>query len=977
MSQPLISVLMTTYNHEKYITESIDSITNQTYENLELIIINDGSTDKTEEKIQPYLENKKVKYINQANTGPSIAFNNGLKESKGDYIALMSGDDISYTNRLEEQLSILIKENMNICFSYVDIIDDNSDLLLDHPLNNIFNKPGKKQAEIIRYFFEIGNYLNAPSALIKRHVLNEANTFNPCLLQLQDYDLWIRLIKKNKFYTIQKPLVKYRVRANNTNLSLSEGSSVRLANEQYLIFQTFFDEMPIDLFREAFQDKLIKKNFSAEEFECEKAFIYLNLNNFLRNGTKLIGIEKIFKLLSYEKTSEILKEKYNFTNKSFTSFLTAWDFLGTDLILKERENELLSIKNSFSFNLGSKLTLNFPQLENIIKSLQKIKWTYKQEGCGGLGRGVLRRLICNKYYNISSFIERIYIYREIGYRLIKNDLLLSDNWGVQKWLLKNYPSKAIINSLKKLQSKFNHKPLISIILPIINNSSPEFIEQCFQSVFEQVYGNWELCVLIDNSDKKLIQSILKKYYPYNKKIKTIFSLQNQNISEASNSLLSLSQGDYIIFLNHHDIFSPDALFEIVSILNKSPEAEMIYSDQGIIDKNNKVINLFFKPDFCPESLLSRAYVNYLTAYKKEILNKIGDLRTDLEDSQDYDLALRTSELTNNIFHVCKVLYYQRNTHLEEYTKNTEKVLKAALERRNEKGNIVPISTNHQIVRFEITDYKKVSIIIPTRDFSDILERCLQSVFTISTYPNYEVLIIDNGSQEHKTFELFDEWKKKYPEKLKIYTYDIPFNYSKLNNYAVSKAEGDFLLFLNNDTEVISNDWMEAMMEYCQKDFIGAVGALLLYPDNTVQHAGVVCVGGLAGHGHKHFSKTDMGYFGALQTVNNYSAVTAACLMCRKEVFEKVSGFEEDLAVAFNDVDFCFKLLESGFRNVYLPHVQLYHHESKSRGAETTPEKKARFQEEVQYMQQKWEHIIKNDTCYNPNLVQSAEDFSIN
>jgi len=260
----------------------------------------------------------------------------------------------------------------------------------------------------------------------------------------------------------------------------------------------------------------------------------------------------------------------------------------------------------------------------------------------------------------------------------------------------------------------------------------------------------------------------------------------------------------------------------------------------------------------------------------------------------------------------------------------------------------------------------------------VLDRCLASIFSKTTYANYEVLVVDNGSTELETFSVLKHWQTREPKRFRYQTLDIPFNYSKLNNYGVEQSQSDYLLFLNNDTEVLNSDWLTALVEQVQRPQIGAVGARLLYSDGTLQHAGVIAgLGGVAGHSHKHYPGNRSGYFHQIQSINNYAAVTAACLMCRRDVFEQVGGFEEDLAIAFNDVDFCFKILEKGYRNVYLPHVVLYHYESKSRGYEDTPQKQTRFQQEVLYMQGKWRDIIANDPCYSPHLTKDREDYSLN
>ncbi|WP_052128981.1 glycosyltransferase family 2 protein [Neosynechococcus sphagnicola] len=284
---------------------------------------------------------------------------------------------------------------------------------------------------------------------------------------------------------------------------------------------------------------------------------------------------------------------------------------------------------------------------------------------------------------------------------------------------------------------------------------------------------------------------------------------------------------------------------------------------------------------------------------------------------------------------------------------------------------------HAIVRYYIQSFDRVSIIIPTKNLGRVLHQCLTSIFEKTTYPNYEVIVIDNGSTEAETAQVLSQWLTLEPERFRSYSLDIPFNFSKLNNYGVEQAHGKYLLFLNNDTEVITPDWMNALVEQGQRPEIGAIGGMLLYPDNTIQHAGVIVgIGGVAGHSHKHYIANDHGYFNQIQTVNNYLALTAACLLCRRDVFTAVGGFEEQLDIAFNDVDLCLKIVEKGYRNLYLPHVKLYHYESKSRGYEDTPEKQLRFRQEIEYMQQKWQHFIEHDPCYSPHLTRHREDYGI-
>jgi len=555
----------------------------------------------------------------------------------------------------------------------------------------------------------------------------------------------------------------------------------------------------------------------------------------------------------------------------------------------------------------------------------------------------------------------------------------------QRWLAQNYPRNADLQKMAETLDVFAYKPLISVIMPVFNTEE-RFLREAIESVLSQVYPHWELCIADDASTKLHVQAVLKAYAAQDPRVKLVLRTENGHISRASNSALEIAGGDFVALLDHDDLLTPDALYEVVLLLNRRPATDIIYSDEDKIDHQNQLRDPFFKPDWCPDSFLSRMYTCHLTVCRKSLIDQVGGFRVGYEGAQDYDLVLRLTEATEQIVHLPKVLYHWR-MHLGSTasslaskcyaTDAARKALTEALERRAEPGDVQVTAGGHFICRYQIKAFDRVSIIIPTKNLGDVLNTCLNSIFEKTIYPNYEVLVIDNGSTEVETADILSKWQTKEPERFRYQALDIPFNYSKINNYAVSQVQATYLLFLNNDTEVLTPDWLNAMVEQAQRPSTGAVGALLLYPDNTIQHAGVVAgIGGVAGHSHKYFSSKAPGYFNQIQTINNYSAITAACLMCRREVFDAVKGFEEELAIAFNDVDLCFKIAEKGYRNVYLPHVVLYHYESKSRGYEDTLEKQRRFTQEVQYMQSKWRKIIDRDPCYSLHLSQTHEDYRI-
>ena len=570
----------------------------------------------------------------------------------------------------------------------------------------------------------------------------------------------------------------------------------------------------------------------------------------------------------------------------------------------------------------------------------------------------------------------------------------SSDPAYQKWLDLHYPQPQL-RKIATATQKLAYQPLISVIVPIYNPDA-DFLRQAIESVLGQIYSNWELCLADDRSTKSYVREILQEYQQQDSRVKVILREANGHISAASNSALELATGEYIALLDHDDLLAPHALSSVVDLLNRHPEADFIYSDEDKVNAQNIHSDPYFKPDWSPDSFLSRMYTCHLGIYRRTLVNQVGNFRTGFEGSQDYDLVLRVTEKTEQIYHIADVLYHWRihsqstaafadaKTYAVEAG---QKAISEAIARRGEPGKVVSKSEFPGVytIRYQIKQQKLVSIIIPTKDLADTLHICLQSIFSKTSYDNYEVIVIDNGSTEAKTFECLEYWEQSEPERFSYYRYDIPFNYSQINNYAVEQARGDYLLFLNNDTEIVATDWLEAMVEQSQRKSIGAVGGLLLYPDNTVQHAGVILgINGAAGHSHRNFSASEPGYISQIVSTNNYSAVTAACLMCRREVFELAGGFDPQLAVALNDVDFCLKLAKLGYRNVYLPHVVLYHYESQSRGYEDNPAKQARYNREIDYLKQKWSadtnrsaHLWDyGDPYYNPNLSRQHEDYRL-
>lgn len=538
--------------------------------------------------------------------------------------------------------------------------------------------------------------------------------------------------------------------------------------------------------------------------------------------------------------------------------------------------------------------------------------------------------------------------------------------------------------VKKQIKSFKRKPLISVVMPVYN-VDPKWLKLAVKSLENQWYKNWELCICDDKSTNEETIKYLKSIK--NKKIKIYYSNINQNISIASNEAFKMAKGEYIALMDNDDELSCDAFYEVVKAINEHG-AEFIYSDEDKIDMNGVFCEPHFKANYSNEMILSQNYISHLGVIKKEVMEKAGLWRAGFEGAQDYDLYLRVFELTDKIYHIPKILYHWRKIpgstaasfNDKSYAAEAgRKAIEEALSRRGIKGEVrVGKYAGTYKIDYEIKNDPLVSIVIPFKDKPELLKLCVESIIYESTYENYEIIGISNNSEEAITFNEIERLKA-LDKRVSFYEYNVPFNYSQINNHAVKEyAKGEHIILLNNDIEIISRDWIEQMLMYSQTEHIGCVGAKLYYPNDTIQHAGVIIgLGGVAGHSHKYFPREGAGYFYRLNIVQNLSAVTAACLMVKKSIYDEVGGLNEnDLKIAFNDVDFCLRVQEKGYKNVFTPYCEAYHHESISRGAEDNPEKVARFNSEVEYMKTRHNEILKNgDPYYNVNLTLDRENFS--
>ena len=588
-------------------------------------------------------------------------------------------------------------------------------------------------------------------------------------------------------------------------------------------------------------------------------------------------------------------------------------------------------------------------------------------------------------YGMLKTIKKV---MNVGYRKVfrrkETQNIVTERNKYQIWIAQNEPTSEELQ--KQREMVFKNQPKISFVVPMYNTPI-NFFEELVDCLINQTYANWELC-LADGSPSKNeeLETILNK----DKRINYKFLNENKGISGNTNAALDMVTGDYIALLDHDDLLPVFCTYEIVKTINEHPEVEFIYTDEDKIEgTKDKRCDPHFKPDFAIDTLRSNNYITHLSIFKKELMDKLGGFRDEYNGAQDFDIIIRVAEITNKIIHIPKILYHWRvhpnSTAMLSDAKPYayEAGIRVIEDHLKREGLKAKVSHGGDIkgvyeVEYEIEGNPKVSILIPNKDSLKLLKNCINSILKLTTYSNYEIIVIENNSIEEKTFDYYEIIQKldkvkviKYPEK--------GFNYSKIINYGVKNCDGDFVIQLNSDTELLTPNWIEKFIGFAQRKDVGAVGARLYYEDKSIQHAGIgIAICDLAANLMTNTPKNCHGYFGRECTTRNVSAVTGACLFSRRSIYEEVGYMEEEkFAVAFNDVDFCLKIREKGYLIVYNPYIEFLHFESKTRGYEDTPEKKERFQKESNNFRTKWRKVLDaGDPYSNINFAQDTAQYNI-
>jgi glycosyltransferase involved in cell wall biosynthesis len=932
----LVSIIVRTKDRPKLLRNAISSIAAQTYRPIEVVLVNDGGCDLDIEELKGILGDISLNYIRlEENTGRAHAGNIGIKNAKGEYICFLDDDDEYYPEHISTLVSVATQSGYKIV--YADAMK------VRRGFNAVTGQIKEQELEIFSshdfsYIDLITeNYVPLTTILFTRRILLESGCFDEEFELYEDWDLLLRITDKYPPFHIPKTTVKYIFWDKMYQISQDESKRYKYYN---MIFNKHKDKFNADVILH------LKKKRDIVDREFRKS-----LNSYKELGKEYKGYislseEKIRN--SENEISDLYKklEHQQSINKTLEGKV---EFLGGKVELLEGKVELLEREIHLMVN-----TIGW-------RALTKIRRIRDRITPPGSLRGKMYEKIISpiKYKGFSASMKNI-----------DNEYL--------KWITFHEPDAEALKLQQSESLHLSYKPKISIIVPVYNTDR-NMLASMINSVLSQTYDNWELCIVDGNSDVPYIKDVLLEYAGRDARIKVSFLERNYNIAGNSNRALKLATGEFIIFLDHDDELAPFALYEVVKVLNELPEIDVIYSDEDKINPSGKRCAPFFKPDWSPDLLMSVNYICHLLIIRKTVLAKIGDFREGYDGAQDYDLVLRSISETSKIVHIPKILYHWRmhsdstaqNIYSKDYAHESGKrALRDYLSRNGIDADVCDGAgiTNYR-TRYRFKHMPKVSIIIPFKDKFRFLKRCIDSIIQKSSYKNYGLILVSNNSTEKKLIDYLD--KLRGLPFVKILHYNESFNYSKLNNYAVKHSDGEVLLFLNNDTEVISEDWIESMLEHAMRKEVGAVGCKLLYPNNTIQHAGVIVgLTGFAGHVFSRLPDDAYTYFGSVDFVRNFLAVTGACMMVRRDMFVEIGGFDERFILCGSDVEICFRLIAHGYRIVYTPFARLYHHEAITRGKEIPTED---FKLSLSAYNK---YLNDGDPYYNSNLTRLKTDCSL-
>lgn len=971
---PLVSVIIRSMDRPT-LSEALDSVALQIYPNIEVIVVN--AKGEQHSKLSEWCGNFPLRIVD---TGEALrrsrAGNVGLNNARGDYLIFLDDDDWF----LPEHVSILIdaltrNPDRKIAYSCVTGVNEQK-----KPIGKNFCQP------FDRTLLLAGNYIPIHAVLFSRSIMDGGCRMDESLDLYEDWDFWLQAATYSDFIFVENFSAYYRIGGQFGN---GVKPDMMFARQ---ISADLFEKWQKEWRREDLLDIMDRVREHEPKLNAtlaERDAIATKRDAALADRDAALAERDA---AMADRDAALADRDAALADRDAAmaerdAALADRDAAAAErnAIAVERNRQVAALYNSTSWRITHPLRFVSYQLKRIRRAGELIRPAIKHGG--GLKNTLNKAIQLYRREGLTG-IKR-------GFRIVATSGQIIPTSGSGEFDRNNYTewvrrydtlTDNTRAAMRQLIDAFDNKPIISVIMPTYN-PKPEWLIEAIESVCKQIYPHWELCIADDASTDKSIRPILERYAREDSRIRVVFREENGHISEASNSALKLATGEWVALLDHDDLLAEHALFRVADAINQNPGVRLIYSDEDKINETGRRLDPYFKCDWNTDLFYSHNLVTHLGVYHTDLLHEIGGFRLSMEGAQDYDLALRCVEhiSAKQIHHIPRVLYHWR-THAESTAQSAdakpyamlagERALNEHFQRQALNATAELIGCGYR-VRYALPDaLPLVSLIIPTRNGLHLIKQCVESILKKTTYPNYEILIIDNGSDDLSTLQYFKELQSE--PRVRVVRDDRPFNYSALNNAAVKKARGELIGLINNDIEVISPDWLSEMVSHALRPDVGAVGACLWYPNDTLQHGGVILgIGGWAGHAHKGFSKGCFGYVARMALISEFTAVTGACLVVRKELYEKVEGLNEsDLQIACNDVDFCLRLREAGYRNIWTPYAELYHHESATRGFEDTPEKQARFAKEVAYMKKRWGNQLLIDPAYSPNLTLDHEDFSL-
>ncbi|MFZ2171490.1 MAG: glycosyltransferase [Methylococcaceae bacterium] len=941
----LVSIIVRTKDRPTLLHEALTSIREQTYPNIEIIVVNDGGGDISE-VIRPFNSADKPIVLVQfpTNQGRSKAANAGLDRATGEYIAFLDDDDWFETGHIHNLVEGINKRpELKVVYSGVRCVDG-----YKRPLPKNFGTP----FDAIQLL--AGNYIPIHAVLFSKELLKSGCRMDESLEVYEDWDFWIQASMFSDFLFIEEYSAIYRI-YDITQQSgfggLGEGANVKAVEKASLIlFNKWLPRLQ--------GDRLIKLMHTLQ--------------------------------LKREKEDQIAELDAHITGLNLAIATRDKHINDLNLAIAARDTQIEALFSSTSWKITSPLRIIMRQIKRMRDFADILARVFKHGDSNKSAPDIAveadrcESIVKTQHPLLTSEAESIIISPEHDPFINRSDYA---EWVRRYDTLDDAAREQIRANINAMQNR----PKISVVMPVYDPSL-QFLDESIWSIRNQLYSDWELCIADGASKKDAVRSLLKRHAAEDARIRVVFQAENSQIARISNSALGFATGEFMALIGHEDRLPEHALYCVAQSVLQNPDTRLIYSDEDKIDDRGNRKDPYFKSDWNPDLFYSHNMISHLVIYHLAIIREIGGFRDGYEGAEDYDLALRFIEKINpdQIHHIPHVLYHWR-IHADSSTESAGSFLNAALtsgaKALQEHLDRCSINADVELLS-DIGGYRVnyalpenpplVNLIIPTRNGYTLLRQCIESILSKTTYPNYEILIIDNGSDDPALLNYIKELTQNN-SKIRIIRDERPFfNYSALNNSAVQLAKGDIIGLINNDIEVITPDWLTEMVSLTIQPGVGCVGARLWYPDDTLQHAGIILgIGSIAGHVHRKFPKGHAGYMGRAALRQSFSVVTAACLLVKKNVFAQVKGLNEtDLAVVFNDVDFCLRVQKAGFRNIWTPFAELYHHESATRGLEDTPEKLNRFLKEMNYMQTTWGDIIHSDPAYNPNLTLDFDDFGL-